>query len=172
MQTRIAVFDTKPDDQEFLAAANREFDFDLKFLRPRLTADTVRLAEGYPVICAFVNDRLDAPIVAALAAGGTRLVALRCAGYNQVDLTACHARLPTFPTVLITSHQAFFTREALTEIARTTLENIRRFAAGEPLANEICCRCAESACPQPEACAIAPPAPDSARAALARGEQP
>ncbi len=47
------------------------------------------------------------------------------------------ARLLTFPNVLITSHQGFLTREALTAIAETTLENVRAFEAGEPLANEV-----------------------------------
>jgi len=47
----------------------------------------------------------------------------------------------TFPNVLITSHQAFFTKEALTKIARTTLNNVRDFMGGEYLKNEVCYRC-------------------------------
>ena len=56
------------------------------------------------------------------------------------------ARLLTFPNVLVTSHQAFFTREALTNIADTTLDNLRAYFAGEALENEICYRCNEPEC--------------------------
>ena len=85
---RVAVFSTKPYDRLFLEAANAGHGHELQFLEPRLTADTVRLAEGFPAVCVFVNDQLDRPALEALAAGGTRLVALRCAGFNNVDLRA------------------------------------------------------------------------------------
>lgn len=335
----IAFFDTKPYDREFFDAANRDLGYRIKYLGARLNIDTVKLAEGFPVVCAFVNDTLDADVITQLRAAGVRFVALRCAGYNNVDLQAAHgvlhvarvpaysphavaehavalmlslnrkihkayyrtrdnnfaihgllgfdlhgktagvigtgkigcilagilrgfgmevlaydpypnekaardtgfryapiedvyrrshvlslhcpltpethhminagsialmregvvlintgrgklirtsdlikglkshkigaagldvyeeeedyffedfssrmvdddqlARLLTFPNVLVTSHQAFFTREALTSIAETTLDNVRRFLAGEPLPNEICYRCGEEIC--------------------------
>lgn len=85
---RVAVFSTKPYDHEFLERCNAQHGHELQFLEPRLTADTARLAEGYPAICVFVNDQLDRPAMEVLAAGGTRLVALRCAGFNNVDLRA------------------------------------------------------------------------------------
>jgi D-lactate dehydrogenase len=59
------------------------------------------------------------------------------------------ARLLTFPNVLVTSHQGFFTREAVVAIAATTLANMREFFDGGPLANEICYRC-EGACRKKE----------------------
>jgi D-lactate dehydrogenase len=85
---RVAVFSTKPYDRQFLDAANARHGHELRFLEPRLTAETARLGEGFPVVCAFVNDQLDRPALETLAAGGTRLVALRCAGFNNVDLRA------------------------------------------------------------------------------------
>lgn len=85
---RIVVFGTKPYDRRFLEAANAAHGHELHYLEPRLTAETARLAEGFPVVCVFVNDQLDRPALATLAAGGTRLVALRCAGFNNVDLRA------------------------------------------------------------------------------------
>jgi D-lactate dehydrogenase len=85
---RVAVFSTKPYDREFLERCNARHGHELQFLEPRLTAATARLAEGFPAVCVFVNDQLDRPAVEALAAGGTRLVALRCAGFNNVDLRA------------------------------------------------------------------------------------
>jgi D-lactate dehydrogenase len=56
------------------------------------------------------------------------------------------ARLLTFSNVLVTSHQGFFTREAVTNIARTTLQNIQDFVDGRPLAHEICYRCPHDDC--------------------------
>ncbi|AYO78189.1 2-hydroxyacid dehydrogenase [Sphingobium yanoikuyae] len=83
---RIAIFGTKGYDRHFLSAANQGHE--LHFLEPRLDADTASLGEGFEAVCVFVNDRLDAAVLAKLAAGGTRLIALRCAGYNNVDLVA------------------------------------------------------------------------------------
>jgi D-lactate dehydrogenase len=85
---RVAVFSTKPYDREFLERCNAQHGHDLQFLEPRLTADTARLAEGLSAVCVFVNDQLDRAALEILAAGGTRLVALRCAGFNNVDLRA------------------------------------------------------------------------------------
>lgn len=88
---RVAVFSAKAYDRRFLDAANGAFGHDLDYFEARLDADTARLATGYPAVCVFVNDRLDAPTLRTLAAGGTRAVALRCAGYNNVDLAAAEA---------------------------------------------------------------------------------
>ncbi|MFT3973643.1 MAG: 2-hydroxyacid dehydrogenase [Amaricoccus sp.] len=89
---RTAVFSTKPYDREFLSAANADGAHDLAFLEARLDAATAPLAEGFEAVCVFVNDRLDAEVIAILAAGGVRVVALRCAGFNNVDIAAA-ARL-------------------------------------------------------------------------------
>jgi D-lactate dehydrogenase len=89
---KIAFFSTKPYDRAFFEGASRDQRHAITFLEPRLTPTTASLASGYPVVCAFVNDQLDAPVLASLHAGGTRLIALRSAGYNHVDLTAA-ARL-------------------------------------------------------------------------------
>ena len=89
---RIAVFGTKPYDRQFLDAANAGFHHDLTYLEPRLEATTAVLAGGFPAVCVFVNDVVDAGVLTQLASGGTRLVALRCAGFNNVDLAAA-ARL-------------------------------------------------------------------------------
>ncbi|NIJ18396.1 D-lactate dehydrogenase [Sphingomonas naasensis] len=89
---RVAVFNTKGYDRRFLEAANRGFAHDLRFLEPRLEPATVPLAAGHQAVCVFVNDVLDREVLEALARGGTRLVALRCAGFNNVDLDAA-ARL-------------------------------------------------------------------------------
>lgn len=83
---RVAVFSAKAYDRRFLDAANAVFGHELDYLEARLDASTAPLAAGHPAVCVFVNDRLDATVLEALAAVGVKAVALRCAGYNNVDL--------------------------------------------------------------------------------------
>ena len=85
---RIAVFATKAYERRFLDQANQDARHDLTYLEPRLDATTVPLAEGHEAVCVFVNDQLDAEVLSGLADLGVRFVALRCAGYNNVDLRA------------------------------------------------------------------------------------
>jgi D-lactate dehydrogenase len=85
---KIAMFDTHRYDRESFEAANAKFGHSIAFLETRLTRDTARLAQGHEVVCSFVNDRVDAQALRLLREGGTRLIALRSAGYNHVDLAA------------------------------------------------------------------------------------
>jgi D-lactate dehydrogenase len=85
---RTAVFSSRGYDRHFLSKANEEHGHELVFYEPRLDADTAPLAHDFPVVCPFVNDDLGRDTMAALAEGGTRLVALRSAGFNNVDLVA------------------------------------------------------------------------------------
>jgi D-lactate dehydrogenase len=87
---KISVFSTKPYDRRFLEEANQDggFGHELLFFEPRLDDTTVPLAHGSPAVSAFVNDDLGEPVLADLAAHGTRLIALRSAGFNNVDLEA------------------------------------------------------------------------------------
>ncbi len=107
---RVAVFSTKTYDREFLTQANAEAGHKLVFFEPRLTQQTCRLAEGFPALCAFVNDVLDADMLHTLAQQGTRLVALRCAGFNNVDLRAAAdagitvTRVPAYSPYAVAEH--------------------------------------------------------------------
>lgn len=107
---KVAVFSTKPHDRRFLDAANREAGHELVYFEPRLVPETAPLAAGFPAVCAFVNDRLDRPVVEVLAAGGTRLIALRSAGFNHVDLEAAEAlgmtvvRVPAYSPYAVAEH--------------------------------------------------------------------
>ncbi|WP_144372438.1 2-hydroxyacid dehydrogenase [Vogesella urethralis] len=107
---KIAVFDTKHYDRQALTLANARFGHELAFFEPRLNADTVELAAGFDAVCPFVNDRLDAAVVARLAALGVKLVVLRCAGFNGVDLAACRqhgirvARVPAYSPHAVAEH--------------------------------------------------------------------
>jgi D-lactate dehydrogenase len=91
----VAAFSTKPYDREFLERAAHGTGIEWRWFESRLDADTVRLAEGATAVNCFVNDDLGADVLERLHASGVRLVTLRCAGFNQVDLpTATRLGLP------------------------------------------------------------------------------
>jgi D-lactate dehydrogenase len=85
---KVAVFSTKSYDRQFLSSANAGHGHELALYEPRLEPNTAPLAAGYPAICIFVNDDASAETLKILAANGTRLLALRCTGFNNVDLKA------------------------------------------------------------------------------------
>jgi D-lactate dehydrogenase len=85
---RIAVFNTKDYDRQYLESANANYGHELVFFEPRLNRDTAVLAYGFPAVCIFINDFLDRPTIELLAKGGTGAIALRSAGFNHVDLVA------------------------------------------------------------------------------------
>ncbi|MHB8865152.1 MAG: 2-hydroxyacid dehydrogenase [Pirellulaceae bacterium] len=85
---RVTVFDAKARDVESLDAANRG-RFLLHYVRATLNPDTAHAAEGSKVACVFVNDQCDAQVIERLASLGVELLALRCAGFNHVDVQAC-----------------------------------------------------------------------------------
>jgi D-lactate dehydrogenase len=83
---KTAVFSTKPYDAKFLVAANASAGHELDFFEERLSPHTAKLAEGHVAVCAFVNDILNARTLDVLYRQNVRFVALRCAGFNQVDV--------------------------------------------------------------------------------------
>lgn len=85
---KVAVFSTKPYDRQFLMAANSNGDHELTFFEARLTPETASLAAKFPVVCAFIHDQLNQETLSKIAASGTQLIALRAAGFNNVDLKA------------------------------------------------------------------------------------
>jgi len=92
---RIAVFDSKSYDQKFLEEANADYGFPLTFFEAKLRRQTVPLTAGFQAVCAFVNDELDEAVIQALHETGVRLIAMRCAGYNNVNLkAACDKCIP------------------------------------------------------------------------------
>lgn len=107
---RVAVFSTKPYDREFLEAANRSFGHELVFFEPRLASQTVSLADGFPTVCVFVNDEVDARVLLHLHRHGTRHIALRCAGYNNVDMQVAEqleftvTRVPAYSPQAVAEH--------------------------------------------------------------------
>jgi D-lactate dehydrogenase len=106
----IAVFDTHRFDREALELANRRFGHALSFFEPRLTRETAALAAGFAAVCPFVNDRLDAATLEILRENGVRLIALRSAGFNNVDLDAADrldlpvVRVPEYSPYAVAEH--------------------------------------------------------------------
>ena len=105
----VAVFSAKPYDRQFLNAAG-EGQHSLKYFEPRLSAETAALADGFDAVCAFVHDRIDREALQILRDGGCRFVAMRCAGYNNVDLPSAKefgmvvARVPAYSPYAVAEH--------------------------------------------------------------------
>lgn len=109
---KVAVFSAKNYDRQFLQEANdaAEAGHDLSFQEANLHKGSVPLALGCDAICAFVNDRIDRDVIEALAGSGLRLIALRSAGFNNVDLEAAQAmgiavaRVPAYSPEAVAEH--------------------------------------------------------------------
>ena len=93
---KVAFFDTKPYDvpgfDHYAAGAGLE----IKYFETRLNADTVSLASGFDAVCVFVNDTVDSAVVEKLYEMGVKVIALRCAGFNNVDIRAASGKLPVY----------------------------------------------------------------------------
>ncbi len=110
MSMKVCVFSTKPYDRTYLDAANREAGHELCYLEAPLRAETAVLASDAQAVCAFVNDTLDRTVLEKLATQDIKLVALRCAGFNNVDLEAAQAlgitiaRVPAYSPHAVAEH--------------------------------------------------------------------
>jgi len=107
---KVAVFSSRDFDRQYLAKANAAGVHELAFLESRLSLETVALADGCAAVCVFVNDELDENVLKSLSDEGVKLVALRCAGFNNVDLKASDtfgitvARVPAYSPHSIAEH--------------------------------------------------------------------
>lgn len=107
---KIAFFDTHGFERAVFQKANEISQHEIAFFETRLTDQTANLASGYPCVCVFVNDRLDEKSLRALSAGGTRLIALRSAGFNHVDLASAQTlglrvvRVPEYSPHAVAEH--------------------------------------------------------------------
>lgn len=89
---RVAVFSAQEYVLDFLTGPMERAFTEVKFFAPRLDRDTAKLAEGFDAICLFVNDICDSEVISTLADGGVKFVAMRCAGFDRVDVKAAHAK--------------------------------------------------------------------------------
>ncbi|SFQ34192.1 2-hydroxyacid dehydrogenase [Hymenobacter arizonensis] len=106
----VTFFNSKQYDQQSFTEVNDQFGHELRFLAVPLNAQTAMLAKGAQAVCVFVNDRVDAEVLEQLAEAGVELLALRCAGYNNVDLKAAAAlglqvvRVPAYSPYAVAEH--------------------------------------------------------------------
>ena len=108
---KIAFFDAKPYDLIWFEALSTEYDYEIKYFEDKLNIDTAVLTSGFDAVCVFVNDSLTAPVIQILIDNGVRLIALRCAGYNNVDLEAAKdkidvVRVPGYSPAAVAEHAA------------------------------------------------------------------
>ncbi|MFZ1109007.1 MAG: 2-hydroxyacid dehydrogenase [Rhodomicrobium sp.] len=107
---KIAFFSTHDFERDFFVQANAGHRHEIVFYKEPLNQNTVSIASGTPAVCAFVTDKLDAATLRELAAGGVRLIALRAAGYNNVDLAEAEKlgltvmRVPAYAPDAIAEH--------------------------------------------------------------------
>ena len=107
---KIAMFSTKSYDESSFSRSNEKYQFECQYFNFQLTESTAPIANGADVICAFVNDDLSAPVLAKLASQGTKLIAMRCAGFDRVDLKAAKelglqvVRVPAYSPEAIAEH--------------------------------------------------------------------
>ncbi|MFZ2542485.1 MAG: 2-hydroxyacid dehydrogenase, partial [Gallionella sp.] len=88
---KVAVCSAQPYDRLFLLEANRDLGHELEFFDSHLNEETRHMVIDFPAVCVFVNDTLNVAVLTSLAEHGTRLIALRCAGFNNVDVKAAES---------------------------------------------------------------------------------
>ena len=93
---KVAFFDAKPYDEVGFNRYIQGTDISIKYFETHLNEDTVSLAAGYDCVCVFVNDTLNKAVVNKLYEQGVRMIALRCAGFNNVDTRACFGKIHVF----------------------------------------------------------------------------
>jgi len=106
---RIAFFDTKSYDEESFNKINEKYNFEIKYFKGHLNRNNVILTKEADAVCIFVNDIADAEIIDTLAENGVKLIALRCAGFNNVDISAAQGkiavvRVPAYSPYAVAEH--------------------------------------------------------------------
>lgn len=107
--TRVAFFDTKPYDKVWFGRLCSEYEVEIVYFESKLSEKTSALASDFEVVCAFVNDSITEEVIESLYAGGTRLLAMRCAGYNNIDFKAAFGkihvvRVPAYSPYAVAEH--------------------------------------------------------------------
>ena len=125
---KIAFFDAKPYDRDAFDRLNAG-RYDIRYFETRLTASALPLAAGCDAVCAFVNDEISREVIEGLAAAGIKVLAMRCAGYNNVDVkAACDAKLTV---VRVPAYSPYAIAENKSQIGRlpqqvVTVQNRRQ----------------------------------------------
>lgn len=107
---KIAVFSTKSYDQEYFEKYKNKYDYDFSFFETSLNNETARLTQDFDVVCVFVNDTIDKTTIKLLSEHGVKLIALRCAGFNNVDVESAKkhnikvVRVPAYSPEAVAEH--------------------------------------------------------------------
>ena len=107
---KIAFFDTHSYDKKSFTEANKAFNYEIDFRDYKLNENTAMTAQGFEVVCVFVNDVVNEAVIKTLADCGVKLIALRCAGFNNVDLKAAASagikvvRVPAYSPYAVAEH--------------------------------------------------------------------
>ena len=106
---KFAFFDTKPYDKPSFEKFGKERGIEFKYFETKLTEDTVELAQGFDAVCVFVNDTVNAAVIDRLVALGVKAIALRCAGFNNVDIRYAEGkitvvRVPAYSPYAVAEH--------------------------------------------------------------------
>lgn len=106
---KIAFFDTKPYDRKSFDKYSEKYGLILKYFETKLNEDTVDLAQGYDGVCVFVNDTVNAAVIDRLCEMGVKMLALRCAGFNNVDMKHAFGkihvlRVPAYSPYAVAEH--------------------------------------------------------------------
>lgn len=106
---KIAFFDTKEYDRKLFDEYNKKYGYEITYLESKLNKETAPLSRGYDVVCVFVNDRVDKETIDILSECGVKLIALRCAGYNNVDINNVQdklkvVRVPAYSPYAVAEH--------------------------------------------------------------------
>lgn len=120
---KIAFFDSKPYDISSFEKVLEGKDLTVKFYETKLNADTAQLAKGAQCVCAFVNDTLDKETIEKLCEYGVKLIAMRCAGYNNVDLEFCKGKIPV---VRVPAYSPYSVAEHAIALLLTSIRRIHK----------------------------------------------
>lgn len=120
---KVAVFDTKQYDIAGFEKYGKENDINFKFFETKLTEDTVGLAKGYDAIVVFVNDTVNEKVINELYENGVKLIALRCAGFNNVDLKAAQGKITV---VRVPAYSPYAVAEHTMALLLTSLRRIHK----------------------------------------------
>lgn len=126
---RIAFFGTKEYDRLFFSELSKDkgegtYNVDIEYFNSRLTIESVGLSKGFDGVCIFVNDEAPRPVIEKLAENGIKLILLRCAGFNNVDLDACKEhgitvlRVPAYSPYAVAEHAMAIIQDANRRITK------------------------------------------------------
>ena len=154
MAYTIAFFGTKPYDESSFNDKNKEFGFEIRYYKGHLNKNNVLLTQGVDAVCIFVNDVADAEVIRVMAANGVKLLALRCAGFNNVDLNAASAagitvvRVPAYSPYAVAEYTVLINPDgSLTDRSKKVLAKtpMNRFGDIKELNGAVQFLCSEAA---------------------------